>query len=31
MCIKEVQRWRPVVIMAFPHKLTQDETYGPYV
>lgn len=31
MCIKEVQRWRPVVITAFPHKLSQDERYGQYM
>lgn len=31
MCIKEVQRWRPVVIMSFPHFTTKDERYKDYL
>lgn len=31
MCVKEVQRIRPVVIMSFPHHLTKDETYNGYL
>lgn len=31
MCVKEVQRWRPVVIMSFPHYTTKEERYKDYV
>jgi cytochrome P450 len=30
-CVKECLRWRPVVVMAFPHCLTKDEEYGGYL
>lgn len=31
MCVKEVQRWRPVVIMSFPHFTAREERYKDYV
>lgn len=31
MCVKEVQRWRPVVIQGFPHYTTRDEVYKQYL
>ncbi|KAK4051743.1 hypothetical protein OIO90_004567 [Microbotryomycetes sp. JL221] len=31
MCVKETQRWRPVVVMSFPHCTTKDESFRNYV